>query len=344
GNDPRHRAEDGRHVPRLRGACAHGALERTDGDGGNRGVRPRDHGRGPRAGRRDGTRGDDDRRRRRQHRRGRGGWPGGQNDPRVDGRRRVPRVPGGEDAAGRRRARSGGRIVSAGARAGRTPVIAGNWKMNRGPAATREYFRRFKARWTPRPDRTVLFFPPAVSLTTAADMLRDRPDLGLGAQNIHWQAMAAFTGEVSAPMVKEGVARFVLTGTSERRHLFGESEEQVARKTAAALEADVTPVVCVGETLEERQAGRVEAVILRQLDAVLDALPDGAAAQLMIAYEPVWAIGTGVNASPQDASAAHAILRRRLAERAGGPAAAAIPILYGGSVKPDNAEALLAAP
>jgi len=225
----------------------------------------------------------------------------------------------------------------------RTPVIAGNWKMNRGPSATREYFRHFKARWAPRADRTVLFFPPAVSLSAAAEMLRDRPDIGLGVQNIHWEAEGAFTGETSASMARDAGARYALAGHSERRHLFGESDEQVARKVAAALEAELVPVVCVGETLEERQAGRVEQVILRQLDAVLAVVPAAAGPRFMIAYEPVWAIGTGVNASPEDASAAHAILRRRIAEHAGEATAAAIPILYGGSVKPDNAAALLGA-
>ncbi|HEX7090290.1 MAG TPA: triose-phosphate isomerase [Longimicrobiales bacterium] len=235
-------------------------------------------------------------------------------------------------------------MSAAGGRAIRTPVIAGNWKMNRGPTATREYFRHFKARWAPRADRTVLFFPPAVSLVAAAEMLRDRPDLGLGAQNIFWEQEGAFTGEQSASMVRDAGARYVLAGHSERRHIFGESDEQVARKVVAALEADLIPVICLGETLEERRAGRVEEVILRQLDAVLEALPRGPDAAILVAYEPVWAIGTGVNASPEDASAAHAILRRRLAEHAGADRAAAIPILYGGSVKPDNADALLSAP
>ncbi|MFO7260130.1 MAG: triose-phosphate isomerase [bacterium] len=225
----------------------------------------------------------------------------------------------------------------------RTPVIAGNWKMNRGPSATREYFRDFKERWAPRADRTVLFFPPAVSLTTAAEMVRDRPDLALGAQNIHWEAEGAFTGEISAAMARDAGARYTLVGHSERRHLFGETDEQVARKVAAALAGELVPVVCVGETLEERRAGRVEEVILRQLDAVLAVIPADAGPRFMIAYEPVWAIGTGVNASPDDASAAHAILRRRLAEHAGEATAAATPILYGGSVKPDNAASLLGA-
>ena len=225
----------------------------------------------------------------------------------------------------------------------RTPVVAGNWKMHKGPPATREYLRSFKLRHPPRADRTVILFPPAVSLATAAELVRDRPDLHLGIQNIHWEPEGAFTGEIGAPMAREAGARFALVGHSERRRLFGETDEHVRRKLAAALASDLVPVLCLGETLEERRAGRVAEVILRQLEAALEGLPEEQIRRLLVAYEPVWAIGTGVNATPEDAAAAHGILRTHLAERVGESAARQIPILYGGSVTPDNAPALLAA-
>jgi len=225
----------------------------------------------------------------------------------------------------------------------RTPVIAGNWKMHKGPGATREFFERFKARYSPRPDRTVLFFPPAISLAAALDMVQDRPDLQLGVQNIHWEPKGAFTGEISAAMAFDAGARYTLVGHSERRHIFGETDEDVKRKTAAALEAGLRPVVCVGETLEERREGRVDEVIRRQLAAAIAGLDAAQRPLIIVAYEPVWAIGTGVTATPADAAAAHAVLRSLLADELGAGAAAAVPILYGGSVKPENAAELLAA-
>jgi len=222
----------------------------------------------------------------------------------------------------------------------RTPVIAGNWKMFKGPADTVSFFRDFLERYQPRSDRSIIFFPPAISLTAAVTALEDRTDVGLGVQNIHWEKEGAFTGETAAPMAASAGAKFVLIGHSERRHVFGETDEQVAKKIGATLAAGLTPVVCVGEKLPERQAGKLEEVLSRQLDAALQGL--GPDADFLVAYEPVWAIGTGVNATPEDASAAHAFLRHRL-EAAIGPRAANVPILYGGSVKPDNAAALLAA-
>src|SRR5690606_29075618 len=263
-----------------------------------------------------------------------------------DRRRRVPRVLRGPDAPRRRGALGqGGRAVSPApdATPPRTPVIAGNWKMHTGPGATREVFERFKARHSPRPDRTVLFFPPAISLAAALDMVQDRPDLQLGVQNIHWEPKGAFTGEISAAMAFDAGARYTLVGHSERRHIFGETDEDVKRKTAAALEAGLRPVVCVGETLEERRAGRVDEVIRRQLAAAIAGLDAAQRPLIIVAYEPVWAIGTGVTATPADAAAAHAVLRSLLADELGAGAAAAVPILYGGSVKPENAAELLAA-
>ncbi len=223
------------------------------------------------------------------------------------------------------------------------PVIAGNWKMHKGPSETGAFFQAFLDQLHLPTDRTVLFFPPAISLAAARAALGERSDVLLGVQNIHWETQGAFTGEISAAMAADAGARIVLCGHSERRHVFGETDEEVGRKAAAAFAAGLVPMICVGETLEEREADRLRDVVLRQLDAALASIDDADFPRLLVAYEPVWAIGTGRNATPADAATAHAILRARLRERIGA-AAADIPILYGGSVKPDNAAGLLAAP
>jgi len=221
-------------------------------------------------------------------------------------------------------------------------VIAGNWKMNMGPAETRAYFEALELAGVPE-DRRVIVFLPAVSLRAGVDTPgRDRRIL-LGVQNIHWEARGAFTGETSALLAAAAGATYCLVGHSERRHLFGETDEEVAKKIRAAKEALLVPLLCVGETLSERKAGRVEEVIVRQLEAALPVLGDGRA-EVLVAYEPVWAIGTGETATPSDASAAHGTLRARLIEAWGERVARGVPILYGGSVKADNASDLLSAP
>lgn len=218
-------------------------------------------------------------------------------------------------------------------------VVAGNWKMHHGPAATRDFLRRFEGLLPPGGPR-VLVFPPAVSLAAAMEA---RPaSVELGVQNLHWERSGAYTGEISAAMAREAGATHALAGHSERRQLFGETDGQVARKARAIREEGLVPVVCVGETLEERRAGRLEEVLLRQLDAVLQGL-EGTRGPLLLAYEPVWAIGTGETATPADASHAHGILRERLLDRLGSEGAS-ISILYGGSVKPDNAAELMRSP
>lgn len=224
----------------------------------------------------------------------------------------------------------------------RSPVLAGNWKMNKGPRETREFFDAFLALHGPHQDRTVIFFPPSLSLAAAASTIDGRDDIGLGVQSMYWEKSGAFTGEISAPMAVEAGARYALAGHSERRHVFQESDDDVGRKAAAAVDAGLIPVVCVGEKLDEREAGQLETVLARQLDAALR--PVDAAATFLLAYEPVWAIGTGINATPDDAAAAHAFLREHLARSRGNEVAADVRILYGGSVKPDNAAELLAAP
>jgi triosephosphate isomerase len=223
----------------------------------------------------------------------------------------------------------------------RPKVIAGNWKMHRGPSATRTFFSEFSPRFEGA-EPTILIFPPAISLPAAAESRRGRPEIGLGIQNIYWESKGAFTGEHSASMALAAGARFGLVGHSERRHVFGETDAQVELKVAAVIREGLTPVVCVGETLDERRAGRVEEVIVRQLDAALLGVPEGAEKPVLVAYEPVWAIGTGETATTDDVAEAHGILRRRLTEVRGDGFAQEVAILYGGSVKPSNAADLLA--
>jgi triosephosphate isomerase len=221
-------------------------------------------------------------------------------------------------------------------------VIAGNWKMHHPPGATRDFFSSLML-----PDNAagheVLIFPPALSLAAAVASPDRDPRIQLGVQNVHWEETGAFTGEISAGMARDAGASFVLIGHSERRHVFGETDEEVARKIRAVRRDGLVAVVCVGETLEERRAGRVEEVILRQLETAVEAL-DGTEDRFLLAYEPVWAIGTGETATPEDAASAHGALRARLDDRLGAARSTRTPILYGGSVKPGNAAELLGAP
>jgi triosephosphate isomerase len=224
------------------------------------------------------------------------------------------------------------------------PVIAGNWKMNLDPDEVRLFFQNFRPEFLPGEAPRILVFPSFLSLFAALVALPSDPEIGVGVQNIHWKPSGAFTGEVSAPMARAAGATHTLIGHSERRHVFGETDEEVALKLGAALSAGLVPVICVGEKLEERRAGRLEDVILGQLDAVLSILTGAVGARVLLAYEPVWAIGTGETATPEDASQAHSILRARLVEALGVDGGEGIPILYGGSVKPGNAAELLRAP
>jgi len=176
-------------------------------------------------------------------------------------------------------------------------IFAANWKMNHGPAEAREFAKKFLSLTSPVEGRSLWFHPPAVSLAALSQAMQSRPDIRVGAQNVHWELKGAFTGEISVPMVMEAGARIVLVGHSERRHLFGETDEQVAKKARAVLAAGITPLVCVGETLAEREGGRTEHVIVRQLGSLLAVLEPADWARLVLAYEPVWAIGTGKNAT-----------------------------------------------
>ncbi len=226
-------------------------------------------------------------------------------------------------------------------------IIAGNWKMHRGPQGTKAFFRDFRIdAGNGHPE--VVVFPPTISLPMARDALGSGSGIELGIQNVHWEEEGAFTGEVSAVMAMDCDVRYALVGHSERRHLFGETDAMVGRKVKSVWNAGLHAMACVGETLEQREGGELDDVLLRQLDAVLRGLADSGPSdrwsrQLVIAYEPVWAIGTGRTATPDDAAHAHGFLRARLVEELGEKTAMEIPILYGGSVKPSNAEELLAA-
>ena len=224
------------------------------------------------------------------------------------------------------------------------PVIAANWKLNHGPTDARAFLQRFLAQSPRISERTLIFFPSAITLTTVVDGLRERPDIWVGVQNVHDEVQGAFTGENSVLMARDAGARVVLVGHSERRHVFGETDAMTTRKMALIVQARLTPMLCVGETLGEREAGRTADVVERQLSAGLSALEDSQLPGIMLAYEPVWAIGTGRTATPEDASEIHGVLRRALAARAGDRIAAEIPILYGGSVNRGNASSLLSAP
>ena len=223
------------------------------------------------------------------------------------------------------------------------PVFAANWKMNHGPTDAKAFMRTFLAHYARRPDRTVLLFPPALTLSAVIDALRERRDILVGVQNIHWEDKGAFTGELSAPIARDAGARVVLVGHSERRHVFGETDDDASKKCAAAVRAGLTPMLCVGETLAQREQGETEAVVLRQFRAGIAMLEPAQVATMLIAYEPVWAIGTGKNATPEDASKVHAVLRQAL-KAAVPDRAAHVPLLYGGSVNRGNAAALVAAP
>ena len=217
-------------------------------------------------------------------------------------------------------------------------LFAANWKMHLGPDEARAYLKAFRARYNRRTDREVWFFPPAVSVEAAAQTARERGDLLVGIQDIHWEPKGAFTGAVSAPLALQAGARASLIGHSERRHVFGETDDDTRRKVGAALAAGLLPVLCVGETLAERDAGHTLAVVVRQLAAALSGLDGAALSRVVVAYEPVWAIGTGRNATPEDAGAVHREIRGWLHGR-GAPAPR---VLYGGSVNAKNAAALLA--
>jgi triosephosphate isomerase len=221
----------------------------------------------------------------------------------------------------------------------RTPLVAANWKMHKTIAETEEFLDVFLPRAVDLGRTELVVCPPYPSLAIAVSRCAGS-QVWVAAQNMHEESRGAFTGEVAAPMLTELGVKGVILGHSERRGLFGETDEALARKVPAALEAGLTPILCVGETEAEREADQTEAVLRRQLGADLAEAPDPRLAEVVIAYEPVWAIGTGRNATPEQAEEAIAFIRSLLAHR-DQAAADAVRILYGGSVTPDNAAELL---
>ena len=229
----------------------------------------------------------------------------------------------------------------------RKNLIAGNWKMNASHLEAIQMVQKLSYRLDPEDyDRVdVVVCPPFTALRSAQTVIEaDHLEIHLGAQNCHWEESGAFTGEISAGMLKEAGAEYVVIGHSERRRLFNETDATVNRKLVAALGADLTPIVCIGETLDERDSNATLAVLDRQIKAGLDGLTGDQVASLVLAYEPVWAIGTGRNASPQQAGEAHAHIRSRLRQWFGGNAGDHCHVIYGGSVKPDNIHELILLP
>ncbi len=196
----------------------------------------------------------------------------------------------------------------------RPMIFAANWKMHLGPEGARRFLHAFLERHEALPDRETWFFPSAVALETVARLTGDRRDIRTGAQNLYWEPKGAFTGELSVGMAREAGAQAGLVGHSERRHVFGETDQETGRKVRALLESDLTPMLCVGEKIEQREVGETLGVVQRQLSA-LDGLGPDPLAQIVIAYEPVWAIGTGTTATTEDAAAVHAASRGWFTER-----------------------------
>lgn len=226
----------------------------------------------------------------------------------------------------------------------RTFLIAGNWKMNLGPADAADLINGIKEAKTEIGENVdVLVCPPFVSLSRVNDIL-DESDIMLGAQNIHTEDSGAYTGEISAPMLVEAGCTHVIIGHSERRQYFGETDTSVNQKTKKALEKELIPVVCVGELLEERKAGEHMNVVATQIKGALEGISGDEAMDIVVAYEPVWAIGTGEVASPEQAQEMHAFIRSELAALYDEETADQVRILYGGSMKPGNAEELLGQP
>ncbi len=225
----------------------------------------------------------------------------------------------------------------------RTPVLAGNWKMHGTRSEAVALASALAKAVGHVAGREVLVAPPFTALEAVASTIAGT-DIRLGAQNVHWEPKGAFTGEVSAPMLREAGCTHVIIGHSERRQLFGETNETVNKRLHAALAAGLTPIVCVGETLQEREADATVEVVERQVAAGLAGIAAGDLARSIVAYEPVWAIGTGKTATPAQAQTVHRTIRNELATIADDLTAARVRIVYGGSVKPDNIDSLMAEP
>jgi triosephosphate isomerase len=225
----------------------------------------------------------------------------------------------------------------------RKPVMAGNWKMYKTPAETTAFFEKFRPLAGQADHCEVVICPPFTNLAAAVAATQGTR-IRIGAQNVAWAKEGAFTGEISGPMIAASGATHAIVGHSERRQYFAETDETVLKRTQAALEFGLTPIVCVGERLEEFESGHTEAVLVRQFQQGIAGLSERHFARIVIAYEPIWAIGTGKTATPDIAAAAHRAIRAQARAKFGKEAADAIRILYGGSVKPDNTRTLMAQP
>jgi triosephosphate isomerase (TIM) len=227
----------------------------------------------------------------------------------------------------------------------RKPIFAANWKMNKGPSETEVFADSFLSKIQQKTfPADIVIAPPFVSLAKAAEKFGNVSAVALAAQNCSEHNSGAFTGEVSAMMLKEFYLHYVILGHSERRAIYGESDETINAKMLKAREVNLRPIFCIGETLEEREGGKLEEVLRRQVSVGMKDLTERDLQDTVIAYEPVWAIGTGVTASAQQAQEAHAFVRSLVAEQFGADPAAKIRIQYGGSVKPGNAAELMACP
>lgn len=225
----------------------------------------------------------------------------------------------------------------------RRPVIAGNWKMYKTASQARDFVQALQPRVISADHCEVVVAPSFTALPVVRDFIRSG-NIRLAAQDCHWDDEGAFTGEVSAPMLRDCGCELVIIGHSERRQLFGETDETVNRKIRSALQAGLIPIFCLGETLQERDAGQWQSVVKSQLEKGLASLTAPDVSRIIIAYEPVWAIGTGKTATPEIAQEVHALLRQRLGWLYGEEVANAVRILYGGSVKPNNIAELMRCP
>ena len=222
----------------------------------------------------------------------------------------------------------------------RQKIVAANWKMNKIVQESYDFTRNLAIKLLNIRETKIILCPPFVSLFYISELLKETT-IGLGGQNMHFEKSGAFTGEISGDMLKSAQCQYVILGHSERRHVFNESDEMITKKINSALEVNLKPIVCVGETLEEREAKRTEDVLQRQYNAAFSGVVESDMSEFILAYEPVWAIGTGVNATPVQASDAHKLLRGFIKSQFGEKISERIQILYGGSVKPANARSLI---
>jgi triosephosphate isomerase (TIM) len=225
----------------------------------------------------------------------------------------------------------------------RKVLVAANWKMYKSITEARRFVEELQAQVGPQDDREVVIAPPFTALSAIARTLREN-GFALAAQNCHWEEQGAFTGEISVGMLREVGCRYVIVGHSERRQLFGETDDMIQKKAAAVYRHALTPILCIGETLQQREAGETFAVVARQLEEAVTGLTPEQARQLVLAYEPVWAIGTGRTASPEQAQDVHHFLRDRCTALFDKSIANHIRMVYGGSVKTTNVDALMAQP